>query len=181
MKKIFATTLIAGTIFAACGSMAMAAGGGVHLHATVTANSCTVSNDSDDMSVDMGVISTGTLAGKGSESARVPFTINLNSCPSSATSVGFTTSGATHGTPDADDNTLYSLDASSVAKGVGIALYDAASAGARILPNSDAAATYPLNGDGTGAINLSASVVQSQDTVTGGEFTAVTGFSIIYN
>ena len=180
MKKIFATTLIAGTVLAGFSNMAMADGGSVHLHALVQANSCTVSNDTRDMTVDMGTIARGTLTGKGSESARVPFTIKLVDCPAATTSVGFTTAGATHGTADSDDSTLYKLDDASLAKGVGIAIYDAASAGAKILPNSAATATYPVT-SGAANINLSASVVQSSDTLIGGDFSAVTGFSIVYN
>jgi len=66
MKKIFATTLIAGTVLAGFSNMAMANGGSVHLHALIQVNSCTVSNDTRNMTVDMGTVASGTLTGKGS-------------------------------------------------------------------------------------------------------------------
>ncbi|WP_330986067.1 MULTISPECIES: fimbrial protein [Enterobacterales] len=185
MKKIFISTLIAGALFSAGNRVALADmslpdDGTVTLNVTVSATSCSVTNDTRDQSVDMGTITRGTLTAKGSESARVPFTIKLVDCPAAVTSVGFTTAGVTHGSADADDATLFAFDPTSSGKGAGIAIYDAATGGNQISPGAAATATYPVT-SGAANIALSAAVRQSADVLVGGNFTSVVGFSIVYN
>lgn len=158
----------------------MANGGSIHMKAMVAANTCTVSNASRDQTVDMGKVVKGTLVKKGDSTTPVPFTIELIDCPLSTSSVGFTTEGATHGQASAEDPSLFAISSSSEAQGIGIALYDAQSGGQQILPGGAATASYPVI-DGSATINLSAAVVQTSDAVIGGEYSAVTGFSIVYN
>lgn len=180
MKHLSTLLATAGLMLAGYAAQVTAADGTVHLHATVTDTTCSVTNTTRDQIIDLGTISSVGFTGIGSETDRVPFSISLTDCPDSITSVGFTTVGAVSGSADANDNTVYALDNTSTAQGVGVALYDSASGGKKIAPGTAAVATYPLSA-GEGTIDLSASVSQTTETVTAGDFTAVTGFSIVYN
>ena len=186
MNNFFKLAVISGLMLSAGAAMAAgtdAGGGNIHLKAVVTADSCSVTNDTRDQTIDMGTFSTAAFTAKGSESGRTPVTIKLVDCPASTTSVGFTLEDATVGSADAADATLLALDSSSTAAGVGVALYDAASAGNLIKPGTAATATYAVSAtDHTATIALSAALKQDSATaVTAGDFKAVTGFSIVYN
>jgi major type 1 subunit fimbrin (pilin) len=180
MNTFFKLAVIAGLMSSACSAMAVD-GGAIHLKAVVTADSCSVSNETRDQTVPMGSFSSSAFSAKGSESTRTPFHIKLMDCPASTVSVGFTLEDATVGSADTADDTLLALDSTSTATGVGVAMYDAATGGAIIKPGAAAAATYPVT-SGAADIALSAALKQDGDTaVTAGDFKAITGFSIVYN
>jgi len=182
MNTFFKMAVIAG-LMASAGSAMAVDGGNIHLRAVVTADSCSVTNDTRDQVVDMGTFATASFTGAGSESGRTPFHIKLQDCPASTTSVGFTLEDGTVGQADASNPDLIALDTTSEAAGVGVSVYDATSGGTVIKPGAAATATYAVDATAhTADIALSASLKQDSATaVTAGDFTAVTGFSVVYN
>ncbi|MDL4455013.1 fimbrial protein [Klebsiella michiganensis] len=105
------------------GSAARADLGEINLRVTATlvANSCTVSPDSKNKTVDMGTWATKQFIATPQGVPPVRFALNLENCGGAASGVKVSFTG----TPDKDDNTLLALNAGAgAATNLGIAILD---------------------------------------------------------
>jgi len=88
------------------------------MYATLVSNSCTVSNSSKDIPIDMGSWPTRNFSSSSKKSPPVPFFIKLEHCD------GLVTSGLTIKFNGNNNDGLLSLDNLSSAKNIGIAILD---------------------------------------------------------
>lgn len=156
--------IVAGFIAALAGaSLAHADLGAVNLSmtATLVANSCEVSPDSKDKTVDMGIWATKQFASTPTLPP-VRFTLNLENCGAGASNVAVTFNG----TADTSDGTLLALNSGGgTASKVGIAILDK---DRNRIPLGQPGPLMPLTPN---AANVSL-VFYSQYVATGGQVTA---------
>ena len=95
--------------------------GRVYVTGTITDNTCTLSPDSQDMTVDMGAVSNRQFLHPGEGANWQSFVIDLQNC--GATAIGVTVSF--NGAANTYDHDLLALTpGAGAAAGIGIALYD---------------------------------------------------------
>lgn len=118
MKLHFLLTLAlsAGGIFAA-----LAHDGTMNITGTITDNTCVVSADSQNLTVEMGNVSSKQFYRAGAATRYEPFTIHLERCDAAASRVSITFIG----TPNSVNSQLLAVTTQAQsAQGVGIGLYD---------------------------------------------------------
>ncbi|BBW44812.1 TPA: fimbrial protein [Enterobacter asburiae] len=95
--------------------------GTVTISGTIQDNTCELATDSQNKTVEMGVLAVNQFTRKGNQTPEKAFSINLINCGPAASEASVTFSG----TPDPQVNTLYSLDHSSdAATGIALGIYD---------------------------------------------------------
>jgi type 1 fimbria pilin len=179
---MFKKNFLAVSMFAFCGAAAAANGlptqpdlGQVEFMGTIIDSPCSITPDTADQTVPMGLVSSAVLAeGK---TKVVPFNIELEGCTAEAAktvSVKFTGNKA--------ETSGNALAIEGAAAGAGIELTDTASGKAIVLgTNTDPAALYA--GDNTlqfGARLVKMSAVTEAKDITPGEFTATANFEMSY-
>lgn len=156
-------------------SMAFAHDGRVYVSGAITNNTCTLSPDSQNMTVAMGEVSSRQFIYPGEAGPWQPFAIDLQNCGSTASGVTVSFSGAA----DAKQHDCLALtpDAGE-ATGVAIALYDSEK---NALPLGEASAPLPLTGGQSSAhLQFYARYIANGDAVTPGTANASATFVLNY-
>lgn len=171
MKNVKIKIALAAIALGSVITTANAADGSIHFTGEILATACNVTNGVNKIiNVDLGKVSAASLKTAGTRSSSVPFDIKLDQCPLQTANVRF------DGTADATDKNLLAIDATSVAKGVGIEIDSAT--GKQIplyTPSDDIALTA-----GTNTLHYMARYVSTAATVTAGTVNATSQFTIIY-
>jgi len=178
MRKSFFKLAALAAVAGALSQGAMAADGTINFTGEIVDAPCSISPNSQNMTVPLGKVARTVLdGGKGKKATPAKFTIDLLGC--GATAKGATVSFT--GTPDLDDATTLRLaNAGQVgvttASGVAIELGDSA---ATKIPLGSESAQYVL-GQGDNALKFQAVYVSTKDTVTVGPANSVAQFTVNY-
>lgn len=192
-KTVFTNTLLAivCTHFAATAS---AAGGKINFTGSIVNASCTlgtsntpISSQSGDISIDFGKVAIEDLTRQVAGTAVTTVNMNLN-CPgvsNTLTGVSVTFDPMSGSGIDSNDSRLLKLNtAGSPAKGVGIAIVNAANDIIDLSGNETISAPLTVDDNGVGTANLSlrAAYVRSSDSITptAGDANATLPFTITY-
>ncbi len=131
--------------------------------------------------VDMGKVVKTAFKGVGSTvdgaASSTGFTIEMEDCPATVTSVTFKFDGQNE---NGDDSILALTAAANAATGVGIQLYDK---DRNVIQLAKASAPYTITSTGTGSTNtlpFYAKYIQTQNTVTTGPANSVATFTVNY-
>jgi major type 1 subunit fimbrin (pilin) len=153
-------------------------GGTVHFKGELVNAACAVSSQSSDQTVKLGQYRTAAFTKVGDTSAQIPFTIVLNDCDTSVStmaSVSFT------GQTDLTDPTLLSInssDNSTTATGVGIEILDNAS---KVLkPDGTTFSTAQTLINGTNTLPFTARYKATAAVATAGQANADATFVMKY-
>lgn len=130
-----------------------------------------------NLDVPMGSVTQNALSSIGTVAATTSFQIELANCPDLPDSELSTLSVAFSGQRDNDNHNLLSLDTGSTAEGIAIGLYEDDNTAINI---NHASKPVPLQG-GPISLQFIAKIVATKNTITTGNFTATTDFSIVYN
>lgn len=153
-------------------------GGTIHFNGELVNAACAVSTQSSDQTVKLGQYRTAAFAKVGDTSAQVPFTIVLNDCDASVSTMA---SVSFSGQTDATDPTLLSINSggnSSTATGVGIEILDSAS---KVLtPDGSTFSTKKTLINGTNTLPFTARYKSTTTTATAGQANADATFVMKY-
>lgn len=171
-NKILAALIMAGSVvsFANVATAADSGHGTVKFHGFIIDAPCSIDSQSADQTVEMGDISSDSLKA-GGNSTPSPFTINLKNCSlDTANTVKATFTGA----EGANGN----LGITGDAKGASIVLTDGAGTKIRLGEETDGQTLQ----DGDNSLMFSAYLQGdgASTTVTPGEFTSITNFTLAY-
>ena len=172
MKKTFLAAIIASSVMGVTG-ISYAADGTVKFTGNITADACTASAESQDLSVSLGTVSATSFSAAGDKSSPTKFTINLSDCPSSITAVSVKFDGIS----DTTSSNLLKLDSGSTATGVGVEISDVTGTP---LPLHTASSPYAIAQDGTAALDFVGRYVSTTSSVGAGTADATAQFSINY-
>lgn len=174
MKK---NSVAAAILFSLCANVNAApveGNGTVNFVGSIIDAPCSISPESADQTVDMGMIATNTLDAYG-ESAPQKFNIKLEGCAlETAQSVDVTFNGI------ADNAAMDQLQLQGFAKGAAIEMRNEKS-GEKIVLGT--ATNFDGLIDGTNTLNLSAKLVKTaadKNGIVPGDFTATTNFVLTY-
>lgn len=153
-------------------------GGTVHFKGELVNAACAVSSQSSDQIVKLGQYRTAAFTKIGDTSAQIPFTIVLNDCD---TSVSTMASVSFSGQTDAANPTLLAInsgDNSTTATGVGIEILDSAS---KVLtPDGSVFSTKQTLIDGTNTLPFTARYKSTAAIATAGQANADATFVMKY-
>ena len=154
-------------------------GGVVEFSGEIVDSSCNVSTASKKQTVDLGRWAKTFFTGTGVETTKTPFTISVDNCPASVTTVAVLFTGVT----DATDPTLLALNTGSVATGVGIKLYQAGSTPTPISLGSVCA--LPISAENVVSnkadLKFMADYISTTGNVTAGSANGTADFLMVYN
>ncbi|MEO3990135.1 fimbrial protein [Pseudocitrobacter cyperus] len=154
---------------------AQAHDGRVNITGTIDDNTCTLSPDSQNFTVEMGQVSNRQFYHAGDGGAYVLFTINLEDCGSTASGVSVSFSGAA----DSLNPILLALTGGAdSASGVGIALYNGDKT--PVAPGDISNLQPLIPGQATARLNFYARYVADGATVTPGSANASATFVLNY-
>lgn len=175
MLKIILPFAFSAVILLTTFKPAVAYSGQVNITGTIQSNTCIVDTGSQNMTVDMGRVSSKQFYTPGSTSAEQAFTIKLIKCGDAANGVSVTFSGSF----DSKDNRLLAIEnSSSSAKGIGIMMLDNRH---KAIPLNSASVKYPLT-PGASSVNLNffAEYMANGDVVSAGDANATATFVLNY-
>lgn len=178
MKKHLVAMLITTATGLGMMSGANAADGTIHFTGAIIADACTVDADSQDMTVNLGSVSSTAFGAAGDKASPTRFTINLGSCPTTLTSASVKFDGVA----DSANNDLLQLDASADptddASGVGIEISDNTGTA---IPLFTASKEYPIDATTNSAsMDFTARYVATAATVNAGAANATSQFTVNY-
>lgn len=160
---------IASLAFLFCSASAFASDGTITFTGNISDTSCTISTS--DVTVDFGTIAASSFAAKGDTVGGRSFQLTLTNCPYESATVRF------DGNADPEGK-LFQIDSGTgKASAVGIALYDANNQ--QVLPNTPSSA-YVLSKTAANTLNFSAKLQSTAATVTSGDISATSNFTIVY-
>lgn len=149
-------------------------GGVVNFTGQITEESCDVTTDSKNKTVDLGSWAKSYFSDHNETTPR-EFKINVEECPDSVTSVAVLFDGA----KNAADSTLLQLtQGNNTASGVGVRLYNSDRATV-IKPGSVSTSAAPDNGNAE--LTFYAGYIADGAEVQAGEANAVSNFLMVYN
>ncbi|MGP2522370.1 fimbrial protein [Pantoea ananatis] len=149
----------------------------VTVSATVVDNTCTPGWPSSGINVPLGRASLKDFTGTGADGISKAFSLDLKDCGSGSTSVTVTANG----TPDSNNQSLFSNSVGSGAEGVGLGLYGGSTQTTLLLPNSGNSVSYQV-ADGQVTMGFIAKLIQSGATKpTSGEFRSVVTLNVSYD
>ena len=165
--SLLAICLMATTLFAHDGR--------VYVSGTITNNTCTLSPDSQNMTVAMGTVSDRQFLHPGEEGPWQPFAIELQNCGTTASGVTVSFSGTAD---ERRHDCLALTPAEGDATGVAVAIYDS---NKNALPLAESSAVYPLS-EGQSSVHLQfyARYIANGDVVTPGTANASATFVLNY-
>ena len=157
------------------GPYAFAHDGQVNITGSIQSNTCIVDTGSQNMTVDMGNVSSKQFYRAGDTGAAQSFVIKLVKCGDAASGVSVTFNGQV----DSRDSRLLALDSSeSAASGMGIAILDL---DRKIVPLNDQSKKYPLTpGAMSVDLNFFAEFMANGDKVKAGDANATATFVLNY-
>lgn len=149
--------------------------GRVYVTGSITDNTCTLSPDSENITVDMGSVSNRQFYQAGAGAAYQSFSINLENCGSTASGVTVSFSGAA----DSLNPDLLALAAGAGnASGVGIAFYNNDKSAIPLGDNSQMQAL--IGGQSVAHLNFYARYVADGNAVSAGAANASATFILTY-
>lgn len=147
----------------------------IRISATIVDSTCTVSIDSTNQVVNLGVwASRQFFAGPNAATTPVPFAILLQKCGPAATGVKVNFNG----TIDPNDNELFALNDSSTATSVGVAILDRNRQ--RIAPNSQSI-SYALTNTADVPLQFYAQYVATNNSIQPGTANTESVFELEYD
>lgn len=160
------------------GSSTQGTGGVVHFKGKITDVSCDITSDSKDQTVDLGTWAKSYFTSAKIETTQMPFSINVENCPSSVTHVAVMFSGER----DATDTTLLKIT-DGTATGVGIKLYedDRSTQIALGTPTKGVDLTTADDATGTAKLDFYADYKANGAAVAVGDANADSTFTMVYN
>lgn len=172
-KKLIAIAILAGASFA---SVAQAADGTINFTGNITDAACTVTPGTANQTVSLGTVSSTAFSAAGDEVGPTRFSINLTSCPASATSATVKFDGLA----DTSNSDLLAVTTGAgAATGVGVGIYEENSS--TLIPVASASASKALSTTADTTFNFIAKYVATVSAVTAGTANAVSDFTISYN
>ncbi|MGJ0481627.1 fimbrial protein [Pantoea agglomerans] len=172
-KNVYVLLLLTAATFGI--SAVKAEDGTVKFNGNITDEACSVDVKSVNQSISMGTVSTSAFKSAGEVAAPTRFSIVLNNCPASVSSVNASFTG----TADQTNTDLLGLSSDSGATGVGVAIYE-----------SDSKTLIPLRSDsedlvikteaGVNTLNYVAKYMATASTVTPGTANAAADFTLGY-
>lgn len=172
MKKTFLAAIIASSVMGVTG-ISYAADGNVKFTGSITADACTPSAQSKDLSVSLGTVSASAFSAAGDKNSPTKFTINLSDCPSSLQNVSVKFDGIS----DTTNSNLLKLDSGATATGVAVEISDV---NGNPLPLHTASSPYPVAADGSAALDFTGRYVSTAASVGAGSADATAQFTINY-
>lgn len=152
-----------------CSATAFASDGTITFTGSITDTACTISTT--NVTVDFGTVAASAFAAKGDSTGGRAFQLTLTNCPFESATVRF------DGNADAEGK-LFKVDSGTgKASDVGIAIYDANNL--QVLPNTPSSA-YTLSKTAANTLNFSAKLQSTAATVTAGDISATSNFTIVY-
>ncbi|CPR21579.1 fimbrial protein [Brenneria goodwinii] len=146
----------------------------MQLTVTVIANSCVVSQDSVNKTVDLGSWASKQFIGTQKSPEATPFQINLEDCAAAATGVQVTFSG----TQDATDGTMLALSSDSTATNLAVEILDK---DRNQIPLGQASEVYALTANASSAsLMFYGRYVRTGAAVTPGSANADATFTLSY-
>jgi len=170
LHYLLAVALSAGNIFAA-----LALDGAMNITGTITDNTCVVSADSQNLTVELGNVSSKQFYQAGAATRYEPFTIHLERCDAAASRVSVTFIGSSN---SANSQLLALTDEAQSAQGVGIGLYD--SNKTPIAINNASGGTALESRQANVALPFFARYVADGNTVSAGAANATLTFTLTY-
>lgn len=149
--------------------------GTITFSGSVIAAACDI--PTPNLDIPMGTVTQSALPNIGAVAATKSFQIELTGCPDLSASGLTTLSVAFSGERDNDNHNLLSLDESSTAEGIAIGLYENDNTAINI---NNASKPLTLQ-QGDIPLQFIAKIVATKSSITAGNFTATTDFSITYN
>lgn len=185
MKKTIQATAVLVSVFlsgaaSAAGSVPTfkGAGGNVEFTGEIVDSSCNVTSTSKNLHVDLGHWAKSYFTSVGDETTKKPFSINVDNCPASVTSVAVLFDGQ----KDKTDPTLLEVAAGSAggtaATGVAIKLYNASNA-SQIQLGQLSEAVAPVSAKAQ--LDFLADYRATTTRVTAGPANATATFLMVYN
>ncbi|QJT82425.1 fimbrial protein [Kosakonia sp. MUSA4] len=185
MKNLKTTALASFVVLALSSiSSVSAADGTINFTGEITDAGCNTSVNGSSATtgdVDMGKVVKTSFKGVGStvdgSASSTGFTIEMDDCPSTVTSVTFKFDGQNE---NGDDTVLALTAGANSATGVGIQLYDK---DRNVIQLAKASAPYTITNTGAGSTNslpFYAKYIQTQNTVTTGPANSVATFTVNY-
>ncbi|HIE5389292.1 TPA: fimbrial protein [Enterobacter cancerogenus] len=148
--------------------------GTVNISGSINANTCIISPETQEQTVSLGNIASKQFTEKGDTSPPVAFTIDVQNCSSSVSSLTLNFQG----TADTNDNTLLALDGSNPAQGVAISLLDADDNPVPLNTTTRAYAIDPSKTDNV--LTFYAQYMATTDKVSGGDANATVTFDVTW-
>ncbi|MCU6317027.1 fimbrial protein [Klebsiella aerogenes] len=171
---LFATGSLLGGL--ALSGVAQAADGQINVTGNIVANTCNISIDDRNKTVNMGTVSSKQFLHGSTTAFPKEFTLSLVDCGPAAEgmTIGF------HGAQDANRHDLLALDSDSAgASGIGIALLDANKAP---IPINTQTSTYPLQANtDLMVLHFFAQYTANGASVAAGKANATATFDFIYD
>lgn len=170
--RCFFFCLVSGLLWA---PVSQAHDGTVNISGTIADNTCTVSQDSKNMTVSMGTVGSKSFARTGDGTAYQPFSISLEKCGGAASRVSVTFSGVA----DSANRDLLALDGGAgYATGMGVGIYDSEK---NLIPlNQSGEETTLTASQASVTLNFFARYVASGTTVAAGMANASATFMLTY-
>lgn len=177
-----ASVLVSGAAFSAANNMTthlgatagtQSTGGTVEFTGEIVDSSCNITTTSKDVKVDLGKWGRNYFTAPGTETTKTPFSISVDSCPTSVKTVAVLFDGK----KDATDPTLLALTAGG-ASGVGIKIYDGVS-NTQVTMGAVSASVAVVSAQAT--VPFFADYTSTAATVTTGTANGVTNFLMVYN
>ncbi|KAA8995382.1 fimbrial protein [Affinibrenneria salicis] len=146
----------------------------IQINGNLTSNTCAVSTDSQNKTVDMGTVATKQFLAASHALAPVRFALVLENCGAAVSSVSTTFTGSA----DQDDATLLALNSESTATNVGIAILDKER---NRIPLGSASEQYPLTASASSVqMVFYGQYVATQNSVTAGTANGDVTFTLSY-
>ncbi|WP_333012606.1 fimbrial protein [Kluyvera sichuanensis] len=156
-------------------SLVTVKGGDVEFRGAVVVSACAVDANSEDLTVEMGQVSSSKFRGMGSWTDPQAFTLTLKDCDTTTSQqVGVAFRGQTDGK---DPGVLAVTDGAQSALGVGLGIFD--SLGNQIIPNTQPIHFTSLQ-DGTTVLNFVAKYRATSASVVAGNANTQTWFTLTY-
>lgn len=158
------------------GAAVKAHDGQVNISGTIQDNTCELAPDSQNKSVDMGMVAGAQFSRVGNFSVAKSFTLNLQNCGPAASGATVTFSGSA----DAQNKELFAVEeAGDSANGLGLGIYD--SSNTRIAPGTSSSEVTLMPGQTSAALKFSARYVAVKDEVTAGSANVTVTFVVNYS
>lgn len=149
-------------------------GGTINFEGSVVNAACGVDSSSSNQTVRLGQFRVAEFTKKGDETGRIPFSIKLNNCDITVSSLAAITF---NGTASDGDATAFALQGSGAATNVALKITDSSSK--NVVPGQPSSTQKLIEGENQ--LNYNASLISTDDTVKAGSANVTTNFMVTYS
>ncbi|CRL63930.1 MULTISPECIES: fimbrial protein [Proteus] len=149
-------------------------GGTVNFEGSVVNAACGVDSSSANQTVRLGQFRVAEFTKKGDETGRIPFSIKLNNCDITVSTLAAITF---NGTASDGDASAFALQGSGAATNVALKITDSSSK--NVIPGQPSTTQKLIEGENQ--LNYNASLVSTDDTVKAGSANVTTNFMVTYS